>query len=125
MEINKNSLHDFKQDFNTVVKTLNEKYGVTIQLGNISYQENKFNGKIEVVNKGATTTIAREEFERSAVYLGLKKSDFGKTFMSNGVLFKISGIKTRNRKYPILADNPQGDTYKFPIDKVKRLLGNG
>lgn len=64
------------------------------------------------------------EFERMATLYGFEPSDLGKTFMSRGRRFKITGLKTRRHKYPISAEClDDGKGYKFPIDSVLVALG--
>lgn len=122
MEINKNTLHDFRQDFKTVISSLEEQYGVNINIGNITYNEHKFTTKVEVVNSGCEEQMLKEDFEINAKFYGLKPSDFGKTFTSNGKVFTITQIKTKNRTYPIIATDGNRQ-YKFDINTIKAKLG--
>lgn len=72
---------------------------------------------------GEALTPAREDFERLAfMYDGLKPEDFGRVFYNRGQAFTICGLKPRSPKYPILAKNEAGQTYKFPADLVVRAL---
>lgn len=54
-------------------------------------------------------------FTQNIVGLEFKHPRFGN--------FKISQIKTRNRKYPVIAYNTDGKGYKFTVDQIKRYLG--
>ena len=43
--------------------------------------------------------------------------------MSNGSRFRVSGIKLRNKKYPVLAIKiDTGGTYKFPVAIVRQSV---
>ena len=41
---------------------------------------------------------------------------------TNGV-YEITDIKTKNRKYPVIAISTNGNSYKFSVDHIKRLIG--
>lgn len=58
---------------------------------------------------------------------GFKEEDLGKTFSSNGSVYRLTGIKPSNRKYPILARKLNARAganadYKFPPEMVLRVL---
>ena len=58
-----------------------------------------------------------------ATTLGFNLSDRGKTFTSNNRTFKLLGLKPRNRKYPMIAENIKtGRSYKFRASSVLRYL---
>ena len=54
---------------------------------------------------------------------GFNLSDRGKTFHSNTRTFKLLGLKPRNTKYPVIAENVRnGRSYKFRASSVLRYL---
>jgi len=64
------------------------------------------------------------DFERLAPTYGLKASDLGETFLSNGREFRITGLVTRRHKMPISAEaTDNGKGFKFRSDTVCRALG--
>lgn len=67
---------------------------------------------------GESQTAA--DFKRCAARYGLKPSDLGQTLPDGGV---VVGLKTRNKKYPILVER-QGRRYKYPALMVKGLLND-
>ena len=50
MNINNKTLHDFGNDLRDALAPLEDKYGVTIRFGNISYTEERFTTKLTVTN---------------------------------------------------------------------------
>lgn len=50
MEINQTTLSQFREDFQEAVKKLEEKYGVVIEAGRITYEASRFQFKVEVKN---------------------------------------------------------------------------
>lgn len=67
---------------------------------------------------GESQTAA--DFKRYATRFGLKASDLGRTLPDGGV---VVGLKTRNKKYPILVEK-NGRRYKYPALMVKGLLND-
>lgn len=104
----------FRQDFAEHMRSFEEEHGVRVNIGNITYQQNEIRTKLTVrSNAVSDDAIAEKDFKRNAFYFGLNADDFGKSFKSRGETFTICGIKPRSRKYPILAKNARGKTYKF------------
>jgi len=117
-------LGKFREDFNKVVKELEDKYKVDISMGRISYSTTSFSSKMEVVRSqsedGSKIDIAFEKFKEHATYMGLKDSDYGRVFTSGRKKYRITGIKPRSPKYPIIAEDVKsGTSYKFPIGVIK------
>jgi len=50
---------------------------------------------------------------------GFSENIVGKSFTVNSGTYKVTGFKTRNRKYPIIAINADGKSYKFVPSQVK------
>jgi len=78
-----------------------------------------------VGSDGQAETQEVREFKTNARLYGLKPEDLGKTFHSpgSGKRFKITGLKPRNRRYPIMAEElgtKRG--YKFAAIVVKQAL---
>jgi len=104
----------FRRDFVEHMKAFEKEHGVRVNIGNITYQPNEIRTKLTVrTNAVSDDAIAEKEFKRYAFMYGLKADDFGKSFNSRGTMFKICGVSPRSHKYPILAKNNRGKTYKF------------
>lgn len=54
--------------------------------------------------------------------VGFTQNVIGEVFKHVGIDYTITGIKKRNRKYPVIA-NSKGTNYKFTVDYIKRQLG--
>ena len=50
MQISSSNIKLFREDFKQAVKALEQKHGVSIALGNVSYDSNMFRGKMTVTN---------------------------------------------------------------------------
>jgi hypothetical protein len=123
----KPELKNFREDFQQAVKELETKYGVTIELGSISYTSNDFHAKMEVKKKvveGIEGNVSHDqfEFEKYCFFVGLTKDFYGKQFSMHGKTFTISGINPKAHKMPVIATCTDGKSYKFAADDVKRLV---
>lgn len=64
-----------------------------------------------------------KDFLKVGRMFGFEPGDLGKEFQTRGETFRITGLKPRSRKYPVLAENVRtGKSYKFPADVVKAAL---
>ena len=108
------------------LKELGEKHGVTIAVGRGSYGGETGTLKLELATLGENGEVespAAKEFKAYADIFGLKATDLGRRFVSKGNEFVISGLKPRNRTYPIIATRvSDGKTFKFPEGDMNARL---
>jgi hypothetical protein len=98
--------------------TIESDLGVTFSRGNGKFDNNEFSMKVTATSNavdGSSRDKDAVAFETHAMSFGLKPSDLGHTFTHGGEEFTVSGLKPRSSKYPILAKNRMGKTFKFPI----------
>ena len=107
MNINNITLHDFGNDLRDPLAPLEEKYGVTIRFGNISYTEERFTTKLTVTNGQNIEDVERCSFDADAWklgHLGLERGIFNRVFLTpDGQKLAIRGFNTRSPKYLIIA----------------------
>lgn len=108
MEINKETLALFREDFAQAVKELESKYNVDISLGGIGYELNNFHCTMNVRKKG----LDNAEWNWYCGKYGFTPEDFGKTFIHNHKTYTITGIK-KGSKYPIQARREDGKEFGF------------
>lgn len=119
----KNELKIYRVEMENALKGFAEKYNFDIKAGNISYDSNSFNIKIEVRQKEINgKSFEQAEFESLCVLFDFKPEDYGKKFNYNGRMFSLTGFNTKAHKMPILATS-EGKTYKFAPDTIKKLIG--
>ena len=109
------------------LQAMGEQYGITLTVGRGSYGGETGTLKIELATlgeNGEAETTAAKEFKQYAGMVGLEPTDLGRRFVSNGEEYEVSGLKLRNRKYPVLATKvSNGKVYKFTAMVVRlRLL---
>ena len=122
--IDKQTLDNFRKDFTDVVKILEQKYGLIIELGNIRYSPASFEGKITCKEGASKDDINEQEFKKYCRMYGLDPDDYDRRFTFQGKDYIVVGIRPSKRKYPICCQEVNsGTTYGFTAEGVKKALG--
>ena len=107
MIINDKTLHDFGTDLHAALLPLQEKYGVTIRFGNISFTQERFTTKLTVTNGQTPDEAERNAFDADVwryAHLGLEKGMFNRIFLTpDGQRLALRGFNPRSPKDPIIA----------------------
>jgi hypothetical protein len=115
----KATIKDMRDEINTALDSLGKKYGLSFNIGSITYQYDSFTAKMKVmiVDKSEIGMDPRElEFKKNLVDLGWKYNlslkDLGKTF-HDSQLGKVQfvGLKARSGKYPLIIKSLSNDKY--------------
>jgi len=128
MKIDKQSIALFRDDFKKSIKELESKYNIKIGLGNISYSNTEFHGKLSIINNtdsNKSISQIKEETEFLQYYqlLGFKKEDLGGLFTYNGQQYKLIGCRMSSRKYPIIVERTNDNKqFKLTVELVKSCL---
>ena len=104
-----------QRDIRAALKSVEEKHGITIGFGRITWDQGQYTTKMSVA-VGDAEQAAKAEFEKYCFKFNVSKEAFGTTFMANGEQYTICGIKPKAKTMPILAKNPAGKIYKFSAD---------
>ena len=110
------------------LKTVEEKFGIKMQLGNISFNEKSFTSKITAtVNDSTTGESVSPDFitlqKYSHLYLP-STFDINKTYKHPRLGdVKVVGLNTRRHQYPfIIKQLSSGKQYKFDELQTKALV---
>ena len=127
MEINNDSLKEFRADFSEAMKKLDEKYDITIYLGRITYYRNHFQGTLTVDNGSDPEKIAENRFDeevRDYPETGLRPGMYRQVFVGgNGRKYAALGFRRNAKKYPIsIIDIRTGERRKATPNFVKEIL---
>lgn len=121
--IDKQTLQNFREDFEHAMESLEQKYGMVIELGSIHYTATSFTAKLEAKEGESKDDINEQDFKRYCKMYGLEETDYDRRFAFQGKHYIITGIRPSKRKYPIcclcVEDNV---TYGFTVAAVKRGL---
>jgi len=100
---------------------IEQEFGVSMRVGNVSYADLKATFKVEAVI--SSIDVRKIDFEKYCKLYNLSASDYGRKFLVNNSEYIISGINVKARKLPIIAkkisDNKE---YIFTASDVKFKL---
>ena len=101
-------LEEFKGDFKKLIKELENKYELVIELGTIHYSSNSFSVKIEAKEGSDKDDVLEREFRTYCYKYGLKPSDYGRQVYVGAKKYTIVGIAPSRSKYPIILEDSTG-----------------
>jgi len=117
-----------------VEKALNgvaEKFGLAVKVGTRRFGTKDMRFPVEFVitevdkDSGEMLSPEAMAYKKLAGSFGLDSEWLGAEFETYQGRYKIVGLKPRNRKYPVLADDVRtGKKYKFPVSPVKMWFAN-
>ena len=126
--INAQMLDNFRGDFAQAVKSLEQKYGIIIELGRITYGSDHFRASIECKEGSDKDEAEERNFKKRCKYYGLMPEDYDRriTIKEKGVDvdYIITGIDESRRKYPIMIRRVSDCVDRLaPAELIKRVLG--
>ena len=114
------------EEMEQALQLVAKRHGVQIRAGRGAFTKTTFEARFEVAEtvKGVAQTPERATFARMVKLYGLATGDLGKTFSQDGYTFKIVGLNTRRRRYPVVVERqPDGKRFKFGAEAIVRALG--
>jgi len=125
MAFTKEQLKSFRSDFELATKELSKKYGVKIQIGNITYNETSFTSRLTVEQIDGTTGDKKIDLKKFDLYkqlLGLN-CDQGYSFRdSKGLSLTVFDIDSKKYKNPIVLKCTNGKEYVASVDYVNFMV---
>jgi hypothetical protein len=114
-----------KKLFDGVRDDLEKEFNIQLDVNRTTFGTNNATIKIEVSEideGGVVQTRMVSDFKRNAELFGLKKSDLNKKIKLQGGEYEIVGLKSRNRKMPIIVYR-DGENYKISVEAAMAALG--
>lgn len=123
-EFTRPNIKEMRAEMDSALHDIGQKHGVTFQINGITFGTSDFRCRVDAIITGDSgDTVYSIEFKNKCWKYGFQKEDLGREFRSGDNRFKIVGLKTRNRKYPVIAENLQtGKLHKFTALAVKENL---
>jgi len=96
---------------------------VKIDFGTLSFNPQKYSTSMTV------TTMEKSErvesvLERTCRSIGFTQNVIGMSFEFRGDKYEVTDIKTKNRKYPVIAvEMRTKKSYKFSVETIRKALG--
>jgi len=115
-EFNNIQITVLRKDMETALKEVANKHDIIINLGRITYSSFEC--------RGSFTSVCQKDEKENIIspmekaYIDRQKSssgmlNLGDTFESRRSTYTIAGWKPKNTKYPLIANNEVGQSYKF------------
>ena len=105
MQVTKELLDAFEKDFMKAMGPLQEKYGVSVSLGRITYEEERFSARLTVNMASDPEDVARANFDAEAWKfedIGIQPGMYRRIYRgADGREYAILELTPRARKYPI------------------------
>ena len=125
-EFTKASFKHVREVIDKALADAGTELGITLKIGSISYDANKFTSKLTGLTGTNSNDHAKAEWDKNCVMFGFKPEHFGvshKPQFSQDT-YTIVGIAPRSRKYPILATiSSKAGTFKLPASRFRDLEG--
>ena len=122
--IDKTVANDLGDRIAAAMEKIAKDMGLTYTRGSGRYNETGYHTKVAFKALADGTTGEPADFARNAMMLGLPADCFDKTFVSQGGIYRITGLVLRRRRYPVSAERVgDGKGFKFSETTIKRLLG--
>jgi len=121
--MDKQKLEEMMLRLQMAVNEIARGEGVEIKLSEPDYllgENNTYNVSMTIAD---VDPVKQREYEAMCKKVGFTQNVIGMSFTQNGSLYRIVNIKTRNRKYPVIASSRLGGLYKFSTETVKLRLG--
>ena len=121
--MDKQRLEEMMLRLKMAVNEIAKGEGVEIKLSEPDYLFGENNTYKVSMTIADVDPVKQREYEAMCKKVGFTQNVIGMSFTQNGSLYRIVNIKTRNRKYPVIASSRLGGLYKFSAETVKRNLG--
>lgn len=120
----------FRKDFEKAVQQVESKYNLKISIGSIRYDSSQFTSRLTAVHLSDEVDPDNKKDVQKALFEAncdkmwppIPKELYGKKFTHSGTTFTVIGVKPRSKKYPIIAENKNGTSYKFTLDAVNHNI---
>lgn len=121
--ITREKVISIQEKIKRAIAEIEKSENVKIDFGTLSFNPQKYSTSMTV------TTLEKSErvesvLERTCRSIGFTQNVIGMTFDFRGDKYEITDIKTKNRKYPVIATETRTKkSYKFSVDTIKKALG--
>lgn len=115
------TVKSLRPELDAALKSLERKFGISVRVGNATFNPENVTFKVEMAVKGANGAVIDKDataYKRYQKLYGL--IPLGETFTFAGTTYKTTGYKPRCSKYPVVGkDERTGKSYKFPMSVAK------
>ena len=122
--INRSTVSQLLEEASEALAAVADKHGIVLERKHCTYSETEVPVAFKFViperaEDGTAISPKETEFRKYARRFGLEPDDYGKLFKTYTGVFRVSGIKPRSRKYPVLGERvADGRVFKFQKQAV-------
>lgn len=122
--INRSTVSQLLEEASEALAVVADRHGIVLERKHCTYSETEVPVAFKFViperaEDGTAIDPKETEFRKYARRFGLEPDDYGKLFKTYNGVYRVSGIKPRGKKYPVLGEHvDSGRTFKFPASQV-------
>lgn len=120
--INETKIKSIQDKIKLAIAKIEKEENVKIEFGSIRFNVAQYSTQMSVKTLDKTEKVD-SALKSMCVKLGFTQNIIGMQFHDSNGIYEIIDIHTRNRKYPIIAKAPNGTSYKYSANHVKKLIG--
>jgi hypothetical protein len=121
--ITKEKVLQIQNKIKEAIAEIEKSENVKIDFGSLNFNPQKYTTSMTVSTKEKSDKVD-SILERTCKSVGFTQNVIGMSFDFKGDKYEITEIKTRSKKFPVIATELSSKTpYKFGVESVKRALG--
>jgi hypothetical protein len=121
--INENKIKTVQQKIKLALLQIEKEENVQIEFSSINFNVAYYTTQMSVKTTVKNDTVDKA-YKSVCQRLGFTQNIIGMQFHGTNGIYEIVDIKTKNRKYPIIAKSiTSGISYKFSKEHIKKLIG--
>jgi hypothetical protein len=125
--INSDRINDIQRKIKLAILQIEKEENIKINFGVCRYDSDSYKSTmtINTIGKGVENVPEVTDAKNLSMCkrLGFTQNVIGMNFSGKNGTYKITEIKLANRKYPVIASNSAGKSYKFTVSNIKTYLG--
>jgi hypothetical protein len=112
-----------QEKLKAAIKQIETEENVQFDFGKINFTPQRYQTNFTVKTLEKSDKV-ESIMEITCKSIGFTQNVIGMNFNFKNSNYEITDIKTKNRKYPVIAiDLSSKTSYKFSVETIKRLLG--
>ena len=119
--LKRNEFRKLRDDISEALEPIAEKYGITIEPGNVSYTDIDATMKLSLKAAG-DVDYELEKFNQLCQSYGFEPEHYRMDVFLSGQRFKLVGFNPKAQKYPLLIEADNGKRYKAPVEPTLGYL---
>jgi len=124
-QINREACNRISDGVIEALKVLEKNLGIKFETKGGKFSDTNYTMKLSasLIKNGKVLTLEAEAFKMYATRYGFEPTDLGRQFSQRNVMYKITGLNTRNRKYKIVGKRmSDNNLMKFTAEGVLSAL---